>query len=218
MSGTSSAPTQREVDEAVENIGDLLAAQPAGQAEVDNEDLLETINALLESHGKGAEGSGNLAIVETKTKTGSVADRGGRNGSGGRDGDDGDDLTSGVVDDFFSEYFEEEIYDEDEDDYDAVGRHGAYRTPRSTVSSALHRRREPPKTQLPPYPTPYELWRQAHVAEDMSHEPPVLSKKEWGTLVERLNASSRQQKVSLMRKQHEVIANELKGLTFQPKM
>ena len=215
MSGTSSAPTQREVDEAVENIGDLLAAQPAGQAEVDNEDLLETINALLESHGKGAEGSGNLAMVETKTKTGSMAGRGGRDGSSGHDDGDDDDLTSGVVDDFFSEYFEEEIYDDDEDD---DGRYGAYRTPRSTVSSALYRRREPPKTQLPPYPTPYELWRQAHVAEDMSHEPAVLSKKEWGTLVERLNASSKQQKVSLMRKQHEVIANELRGLTFQPKM
>ena len=207
MSGISAAPTQREVDEAVENIGDLLAAQPAGQAEVNNEDLLDTINALLESHGKGVEEGSELAVLESKTKKGSGA---GNSGEG--------DIASGVVDDFFREYFEEEIYDDDDDeDGDGLDRFGAYRTPLSTASSRRNRR-EAPTTQLPPYPTPYELWRQAHVAEDLSHEPPVLSKKEWGTLVKRLNASSRKQKVSLMRKQHEVIANELKGLTFQPKM
>jgi hypothetical protein len=75
-----------------------------------------------------------------------------------------------------------------------------------------------PHTELPHYPTPWELWKKAHESTELPREPPVLSETEWQRLVDRLNDSSKTKQISLMRKQHKYIATELAGLNFKPRI
>ena len=84
-------------------------------------------------------------------------------------------------------------------------------------SRALVTRRAP-HTELPHYPTPWELWKKAHESTERPRDPPVLSENEWEKLVERLNDSSKTRQISLMRKQHKHIAKELAGLNFKPRI
>ena len=72
-------------------------------------------------------------------------------------------------------------------------------------------------TELPQYPTPYELWRKAHEVPDDNKKPPVaLTENEWGELVERLHDAGRKKHVSTMRRQNEIIKEQLASLNFQP--
>jgi len=84
-------------------------------------------------------------------------------------------------------------------------------------SSSMVARRAP-HTELPHYPTPWELWKKAHESTERPRDPPVLSENEWEKLVERLNDSSEARQRSLMRKQHKHIATELAGLNFKPRI
>ena len=72
-------------------------------------------------------------------------------------------------------------------------------------------------TELPQYPTPYELWRRAHEVPDDDKKPPIaLTENEWGELVERLHDAGRKKHVSTMRRQNEIIKEQLSSLNFQP--
>jgi hypothetical protein len=75
-----------------------------------------------------------------------------------------------------------------------------------------------PHTELPHYPTPWELWKKAHESTAAPREAPILTEDEWENLVERLNGSAKTRQISLMRKQHKHIAKELAGLNFKPRI
>jgi len=79
------------------------------------------------------------------------------------------------------------------------------------------------QTQLPHYPTPYELWQRSHV------KPPSVTPLEYvqriprserqaraDQVTERLLRKQREEHFSMMKKQHKKLANELRGLTFAP--
>ena len=85
-------------------------------------------------------------------------------------------------------------------------------------SELVTRSNRAPHTELPHYPTPWELWKKAHESTERPRDPPVLSETEWEKLVERLNDSSKTRQISLMRKQHKHIATELAGLNFKPRI
>ena len=74
-----------------------------------------------------------------------------------------------------------------------------------------------PTTELAHYPTPYELWKAAHeTEEDNAKAAPTLTEKGWDKLVLRLNDSAKEKQLTLMRKQHQYIAEQLAGLNFSP--
>lgn len=75
-----------------------------------------------------------------------------------------------------------------------------------------------PHTELPHYPTPWELWKKAHGNTEKPPQAPILTEKEWSRLVKSLNDSSKERQLSLMRKQHKHIAKELAGLNFKPRI
>ena len=82
-----------------------------------------------------------------------------------------------------------------------------------------------PRTELPHYPTPYELWKKSH--ETVHVETPKervakLSKAERAELAkkvtDRLLRRQREEHFSMMKKQHKKLADELRGLTFVPNL
>ena len=85
-------------------------------------------------------------------------------------------------------------YEESEDDYSPHG----------------------PTTQLAHYPTPFELWEKAHKPDQKAKSARVLTQKGWDELVLRLNDSAKEKQLTLMRKQHQYIAEQLAGLNFSP--
>jgi hypothetical protein len=85
-------------------------------------------------------------------------------------------------------------YEESEDDYSPHG----------------------PTTQLAHYPTPFELWEKAHKPDQKAKSARVLTQKGWDELVLRLNDSAKEKQLTLMRKQHQYIAEQLSGLNFSP--
>lgn len=109
----------------------------------------------------------------------------------------------------------------DDDGAYMMGYDGYPMPPPEQYSQEMVAHREPrgaPHTELPHYPTPWELWKKAHESTERPRDPPVLSETEWEKLVERLNDSSKTRQISLMRKQHKHIATELAGLNFKPRI
>ena len=89
----------------------------------------------------------------------------------------------------------------------------------STKSRRRKKRGAHKKTsELPYYPTPYELWRKSHEVVDTPKKAPVLTETQWKEVVDRLNDSSKVRYVANMRAQHRLIAEELSSLSFQPKI
>jgi len=135
------------------------------------------------------------------------------------------------IQDQITQMLEEDRDDFDDDESDMTDYDGAYMMgndgypmpPPSSGereqygSSAIVPRRAP-HTELPHYPTPWELWKKAHESTERPRDPPVLTENEWEKLVERLNDSSKTRQISLMRKQHKHIASELAGLNFKPRI
>jgi hypothetical protein len=95
----------------------------------------------------------------------------------------------------------------------------------AAVSPATSKRATPSKykTELPHYPTPYELWQKSH---EKSHtltpkeKVAALSKEEREEkakkCTDRLLRKQREEHFTMMKKQHKKLANELRGLTFVP--
>lgn len=69
---------------------------------------------------------------------------------------------------------------------------------------------------MPKGPRPYDLWRATHELNDAVRERKIMTGSEWNNLVSRLNESSKQRKVFLLRAQHQQIADELSGFSFTP--
>jgi hypothetical protein len=76
-------------------------------------------------------------------------------------------------------------------------------------------------TELPHYPTPYELWKKAHEV------PPPKPKKKYTSeerariaedVTRRLLNHQRKEHFSMMKTQHKKLAAELRGLTFAPNL
>ena len=82
------------------------------------------------------------------------------------------------------------------------------------------------EVQLPPYPTPYELWKKAHTKKKYGKTPleyvnsiPVSERnKRAQEVTERLLRRQREEHFEMMKKQHKKLANELRGLTFTPNL
>jgi len=79
------------------------------------------------------------------------------------------------------------------------------------------------KTELPHYPTPYELWQKSHEksrAATPKEKVAALSKQERKDkaklCTDRLLRKQREEHFTMMKKQHKKLANELRGLTFVP--
>eukprot|EP00949_MAST-11_sp_MAST-11-sp1_P000974 g974.t1 len=117
--------------------------------------------------------------------------------NGGEFGYDYDDADT----DFASEYSDSDYYDEN-----------MRRVPRNDVMMV----ERVPHTELPHYPTPYELWKRAHEVAEEPRPPPVLTEAEWDKLIEKLNDQSKKKQIVRMRQQHKHIAKQLAGLNFKP--
>lgn len=100
-------------------------------------------------------------------------------------------------------------------------------TPGSARSGSGRRRRQrrSPQTELPHYPTPYELWQKSHQethVETVKEKVAKLSKAEKIQLArdvtDRLLRKQREEHFAMMKKQHKKLANELRGLTFVPNL
>jgi len=90
-------------------------------------------------------------------------------------------------------------------------------------SRSGRKKRSSPRTELPHYPTPYELWEQSHKetrVETVREKVAKLSKEEKIRLArdvtDRLLRRQREEHYAMMKKQHKKLANELRGLTFVP--
>ena len=90
---------------------------------------------------------------------------------------------------------------------------------RSTPGSGKDHPRKS-RTELPHYPTPYELWKKSHetVQETPKERVAKLSKAERAELAkrvtDRLLRRQREEHFSMMKKQHKKLADELRGLAF----
>lgn len=82
-----------------------------------------------------------------------------------------------------------------------------------------------PRTELPHYPTPYELWKKSHEKAETTtpndkvknltdEQKKVLTKN----VTDRLLRKQREEHFTMMKKQHEKLASELRGLTFVPNL
>jgi hypothetical protein len=132
----------------------------------------------------------------------------------GDEDDDGDSVTS-------SQYYDQGAYMMGDDGYPLPppprgGPGGGL--PEQYAGNVGGSRAVVPHTELPHYPTPWELWKKAHESQAAPREAPILTEDEWENLVERLNGSAKTRQISLMRKQHKHIAKELAGLNFKPRI
>lgn len=91
----------------------------------------------------------------------------------------------------------------------------------SASTNRAKSRYEEPVTELPHYPTPYELWKRSHEVA------PVPVKKELSNaerkritedVTRRLLNHQRKEHFSMMKTQHKKLAAELRGLTFAPNL
>jgi len=96
-------------------------------------------------------------------------------------------------------------------------------TSRSMSSPSKRSERGSPQTELPHYPTPYELWQKSHEqvrAETPKEKVAKLPMDKRSDLAkactDRLLAKQREEHFTMMKKQHKKLANELRGLTFVP--
>jgi len=95
--------------------------------------------------------------------------------------------------------------------------------PASKSPSKRSSGRQSPQTELPHYPTPYELWQKSHEQvrtetpkEKVARLPMDKRKDMADQCTDRLLAKQREEHFTMMKKQHKKLANELRGLTFVP--